>query len=159
MKNLILCVMAMLASTHALAQDNVGYQSVRVTDAQGTYLLFAFSDKPTVTFTEDYVVITAGDDEAQYPVSEMLTFEFVTEGTAVDQVKTDDTTCFRFTGSEIVATGLSAMQPVAVFTIDGKLVGQGRADSNGQWIMSLDELSDGSYVVKSNQTTFKFIVR
>ena len=49
---------------------------VKVSGKTGESTFFALADKPTVTFTTNKLVITAGKQAVEYPLNEFRSFEF-----------------------------------------------------------------------------------
>lgn len=57
---------------------------VKVTDKAGAATTFALSEKPTVTFTADKLVLKAGSQTVEYPLADMVTFEFADQPTGIN---------------------------------------------------------------------------
>ena len=68
----LVCAIALsFGSAWALAASHV-----KVSGKTGESTFFALNDKPTVTFTANKLVITAGNKTVEYPLNEFRSFEF-----------------------------------------------------------------------------------
>ncbi|MBR1463881.1 MAG: hypothetical protein IJ604_10995 [Prevotella sp.] len=116
---------------------------------------FAFSEKPVATYSDNQLVITTAKTSVQYPLYLLQKIEFVLSGTtSVEQVKSDAK--FRFTDGSLHITGGNPGSPVYIYSMHGMSEGQYRIDDAGNAVISLQRLSKGIYIVKTNHFTFKF---
>ena len=126
---LVLASALFFGSAWAIAANHV-----KVSGKSGESTFFALADKPTVTFTTNKLVITAGKQTVEYPLNEFRSFEFADpSSTGIDTApsSTDGQAVFSFVVSATVNTDGSVDLPL-----------------NGQ---------TGVFIVKSTSRTFKFI--
>ena len=139
MKKLILFMLTLFAANVSWADT-----ALFVHQKSGGVVEYAFSEKPVVTYSEGYLVITAGYSSVSYPLSNMEKFTF---GEVDDQV------------TRIVAPANVAPQPTFIYSISGVLVRTFQPDNNGSTSASLEGLPAGTYVVKNGKTSYKVMKR
>lgn len=131
---------------------------VTVSGNDGKKVSFALATKPTVTFTEESLVITAGDQTVEYPRTDYRIFTFTDDNqtTAIDKVNGYDGSNVVFSFADgLHGEGLKAGSRVMVFSLNGQMVGSANASANGSVDIPLQ--GNGVYVVKSAEKSFKFI--
>lgn len=138
MKKLILSLLTLLAATAAWADT-----SLIVHQKSGSTVEFAFSEKPVVTYSDGYLVITAQDRTVQFPMSIMQKFTF-------GEVEEDQIT-------RITAPVNVAPQPTYIYGIDGKLMRTLKPSDDGSTPANLDGLPAGTYVIKNGSTSYKVL--
>ena len=108
----------------------------------GGMLEIAFSEKPVVTYSEGYLVITSGLASVSYPLSDMQKFTF---GEVNDQV------------TRITAPTNAAPQPTYIYSVGGVLMRTYQPGDNGTTSASLEGLPAGTYVIKNGKTSYKVL--
>ena len=101
---------------------------------------YAFSEKPVVTYSDGYLVITFTDALVKYPLSNMLKFTF---GEVSDQV------------TRITPPKETAPQPTYIYNISGILMRTLEPTDDGTTPATLDGLPTGTYIIKNGNTTYK----
>lgn len=139
MKKLVFSLLAVFASAVMWADT-----ALFVYQKSGGLLEFAFSEKPVVTYSEGYVVITMSSGSISYPLSDLDKFTF---GEVDDQV------------TRITAPVDMAPQPTFIYSIDGKLMRSYKPNVDGTTSTSLEGLPAGTYVVKNGKTSYKVMKR
>ena len=151
LRTLTLALLALFASSTVRAADHV-----KVSEKDGKTTIFALSDDPTVTCRATDLVITAGTKTVNFPLTEGLTFEIITEPTAI-QTAPNASRDVRFTlDNSVKGEGLQPGSTVAIYRIDGQTVGTATVNSNGSVEIPLNGLR-GIFIVKSSTKSFKFI--
>lgn len=129
--------------------------AISIHQKDGKVANFAFSEKPVVTYADNQLVITTTKTSVQYPLYLLQKIDFeLTDATAVEQVKPDAK--FRFTDGTLYITGGDPGSQVVIYDMRGMTEGQYRIDDAGNAVISLQSLSKGLYIVKTNHFTFKF---
>lgn len=82
LRKLTCLLLLSMAGVSAMATD---YVHVKVSDADGTATFFALADKPVVSFTSDFLVLTTTKQTVQYPIADYPKIEF-TEATGITSV-------------------------------------------------------------------------
>ena len=154
-KNLFLT----LAVTLLVSMTSVSVSAanhVKVSDKDGNNTYFALSEKPTVTFTSTAMVLTAGSQTVEYPLTDFRAFAFEDDPTGIGTLDAESNNAVFSFGNSLKGEGLKAGSQVAVYTINGQLVGRATVSQSGSVEIPLDGQT-GVFVVKSLSKTFKFI--
>ena len=129
--------------------------AISIHQKDGKVANFAFSEKPIVTYADNQLVITTTKTSVQYPLYLLQKIDFsLSDATAIEQVKPDAK--FRFTDGTLYITGGDPGSQVVIYDMRGMTEGQYRIDDAGNAVISLQSLSKGLYIVKTNHFTFKF---
>ena len=154
-KNLFLTLaVTLLASMTSISVSAANH--VKVSDKDGNNTYFALSDKPTVTFTSTAMVLTAGSQTIEYPLTDFRAFAFANQPTGIGTLDAEGNSAVFSFGNSLKGEGLKAGSQVAVYTINGQLVGRATVSQSGSVEIPLDGQT-GVFVVKSLSKTFKFI--
>ena len=137
MKNLFLTMLLLLAANASWAET-----ALFVHQKSGGVLEVSFSEKPVVTYSEGYLVITGANGSVSYPLSDMQKFTF---GEVDENV------------TRIVAPESVAPQPTYIYSIDGKLMRTYQPGENRTTSASVEGLPAGTYVVKNGKTSYKVL--
>ena len=150
---LTLAVM-LLAFMSTLSASAANY--VKVSDKDGKDTYFALSEKPTVTFTSTAMVLTAGSQTIEYPLTDFRAFAFEDDPLSIESLNGEGNNAVFSFGNSLKGEGLKAGSQVAIYTINGQLVGRSTVSQSGTVEIPLDGQT-GVFVVKSLSKTFKFI--
>lgn len=150
----LVCAIALsFGSAWALAADHV-----KVSGKTGESTYFKLSDKPTVTFTTNKLVIKAGSQTVEYPLTEFRSFEFAdpsTNGIGAVPSQNENQAVFSF-GEDVRGEGLQPGSRVSIFNVSGQLVVSATVNADGAVSLPLNGQT-GVFIVKSTSRTFKFI--
>ena len=105
----------------------------------------SFSEKPVVTYSEGYLIISVEGAQVSYPLSDMKKFTF-------DDVEEDQITL-------ITAPADVAPQPTYIYSVDGKLMRTLKPSEDGTTSASVEGLPNGAYIIKNGKTTYKVLKR
>lgn len=134
--------------------------AVRVYEADGHSDTYLLSVRPSVTFSEDALILKAGDVEVFYPLSPSVRFEFVEVSenpTGIQGMQAEPS--FKITADEIDISNVRPNSVVSIYNLSGQVVKSGGADNEGRIVMSQLNLPKGTYIVKTEQTTFKIFIK
>ena len=143
MKRLLLSLLALAAAATAPRAQT----GVIVHQKSGGTVWIACSEKPVVTYSEGYLVITAADASVSYPLSDMQKFTFGESNESPD------------TWTRISAPTNVAPQPTYIYNVGGMLMRTLQPSDDGSTSASLDGLPAGTYIIKNGKTTYKTIKR
>ena len=136
MKKLILSLLVLFAATTTWAET-----ALVVHQKSGGTVMYAFREKPVVTYSESYLVISVEGAQVSYPLSDMQKFTFA-------DVPEDQITL-------ITAPASVVPQPTYIYSIDGKLMRTLQPNENGTTSASVEGLPTGTYIIKNGKTTYK----
>ena len=139
MKKLFFSLLTLFAATASWADS-----ALFVHQKSGGVIEYAFSEKPVVTYSEGYLIISVPEASVSYPLSNLQKFTF---GDVDEQV------------TRIVAPVNTAPQPTYIYSLDGKLMRTLQPSEDGTTSASLEGLPSGTYVVKNGKTSYKVLKR
>ena len=127
-----------------LTKDNVVHQ-------------FVLADKPTVTFEGTQLKVTCekASASASFNLSDVIRFTYAGKDAAgIDEMTVDPAEISMQDGT-LVISQMKANSTVNVYSTDGKLVRQLKAQRSGTYRLNLSELPSGLYIVKADNITYK----
>ena len=136
--------------------------AIRVYEADGNSVAYLLSARPTVTFSGDELVLKADDVEVAYPLTPSVRFEFAEapeEEEVVGIQGAQQEPLFKITANEIDISHIRPNSIVSIYNLSGQIVKSERADSKGRIIMNSLNLPKGTYIVKTEQVTFKIFIK
>lgn len=142
-------VAALLTALPTMADE-----ALVVTDAEGNETVFVLADKPLVSFSQEAIIVVAGEKRVEYPLSDYRKFSIAGVASSIGSEQLAASPTFRFDGG-IVAEGLVPGTQVMVYNINGMMAGSGTADADGRASVSIN--GSGTFVVKAGNKSFKFI--
>lgn len=146
--------LALLLCASALGLSARAASFLTVTDKDGQQTSFALSTKPVVTFTAESLVLTAGAETVEYPLTAYRKFSFADgAATAIEKAGAAHPV-FAF-GDALTATGLQPGTRVAVYSLGGVQVASATASAAGTVSIPLSS-ERGVLVVKAGKKVFKF---
>ena len=153
---MLLSVLLSLFTMMSAANKN----AIRVYEVGGNSVVYLLSAHPSVTFSGDELVLKTDDIEVAYPLTASAKFEFVEapeEAAGIRSTQADPS--FKITADEIVISHVCPNSAVSIYNLSGQVVKSGQANSEGRVIMNPLNLSKGTYIVKSEQVTFKIFIK
>lgn len=158
MRKFLFALVALLMTTSvALRSQNVMVVHLKT----GTVAELAFKYKPVITFTETDAVLTTTINGREivvsYPLEKLTKFTFVTKDiTAVEEVE-DRNVQFLIEDYTVTITGAKPEIVVRLIASDGKQLGAYKTDKDGSVSFSIAELAAGTYIIASEDITFKIL--
>ena len=153
---MLLSALLLLATMMNAADKN----AVRVYESNGNSAIYLLSARPSVTFSGDELRLKTDEIEVSYPLTPSVKFEFVEaseEAASIRSVQAEPS--FKITAKEIDISNIRPNSVVSIYNLSGQVVKSGRADNEGQIVMSQLNLPKGTYIVKTEQTTFKIFIK
>ena len=138
MKRLLLSLLVIVAVAATLRAQT----ALIVHQKSGGTIEFAFSEKPVVTYSDGYLVISVQDGLASvsYPLSDMQKFTF-------GELSSEYT--------RIIAPKEVAPQPTYIYSIGGMLMRTLQPNEDGSTPANVDGLPAGTYIIKNGNTSYK----
>jgi len=140
----------------AAAQEEtktVVVQYLVVTENSGAETTFELAKQPTITFSDATTMVVKGESELTLVVTDVKNYKFTKEEKTVTSIKQIPT-------QEVTFKGLKAGETVRVFTLDGRLVGTVKAESDGISNLDLSTLPAGKvYILRTPSTSYKVAVK
>lgn len=157
-KTLLSLALLAVSSLTVLAEETVQY--LAVSKADGTTVMFPLQNKPTIQ-AENGVMTIRGRVNDQ-----TVTLQLTPDDLRVaKQLSEADATGIRetltsgqrvnFDAASMILTGLQAGERVEVMSVGGSRVGESQANAAGVAVVSLRQLPQGIYLLKTRQQSFK----
>ena len=96
----------LLASMSTLSASAADY--VKVSDKDGKDTYFALSEKPAVTFTSTAMILTAGSQRIEYPLTDFRAFAFANQPTGIGTLDVESNNAVFSFGNSLKGEGLKA---------------------------------------------------
>lgn len=159
LKNLTLSILALVISVLGAAADGSGVMTTLVVTPEGEESInLSFDNMPTVTFTEQNLVITTDLQDLMFPLTTKIDFSFTADESAVESIQENPVTV-TLINHEITISGMQEGVAVNIYNIAGATVYNGTTDADGSLYINLSDWSTGIYILKSNQLSYKFLLK
>ena len=122
---------------------------------------FVLADKPTVTFEGTQLKVTCekASASASFNLADVIRFTYDGKSaTGIDEMTVDPAEISMQDGT-LVISQMKANSTVNVYSTDGKLVRQLKAQRAGTYRLNLSSLRAGVYLVKADNITYKITKR
>lgn len=150
---LLLCVAFFIFP--AMAQN-----TLTIHQKDGQQFSFGFAEKPVITYTDNDLLLKTSKTEVSYPLSTIAKFTFTDSETDVSDVVTDiKTPALSLEDYMVNITGAKSDVTVSLIGADGKIICSYKTDKEGCVTFSIAELSEGVYIIKSENLTCKILKR
>lgn len=158
MKTKLLLPLLLFAVTTMATEQNV----VAVYQQSGDVTLFAFADKPELSYSATHLIISTNGTSVQYPINQLkkVLFEKADiEEPIVDNIDMPDIEpeVFSFRDGQIVIEGGVPNSVVNIYTVQGTLAAQYRLDNGGNATVPTGDLRGAVYIIQNGNVTFKFV--
>ena len=134
-----------------------GVKILIVNSKDGTQTSFALADEPMVSCENGELAIVSGNRSFALNLADGKNYLFALEPTGINAVQMDGK--IQLENGFIVFSGLEAGSIVTVYTQDGILVRENKADVNGLAVVDMTGLPKGILILKSNKKNIKIINR
>lgn len=121
----------------------------------GGSVYYSFNDNPKVMFSGENMIISTSKSVVEYPIANLFSFSFDDMANGVLDIKSNGAN-IKMTDDMLVVTGISANEVVSVYDAKGAKVSSAKAE-NGTISISLGNLPNGVYVVKSKNVSYKIV--
>jgi hypothetical protein len=114
-----------------------------------------------VKFEGQNLHITSSKADVTYALADIANFTYLnTDPTGITELsKMDDPTEISYQEGTLVLSQLKKGSVVGIYTLDGKLVQQIKADRRRTYRLSLSSLPKGGYIVRADTITTKIMKR
>ena len=150
---LLYILLFIATSTVAYAQN-----AIAIYQKDGEVAMFAFTEKPVVTYSGSDLVLKTNKTTVQYPIYMLkkIVFDVKDIVVAIDELKEESKAEFSFEGETLNITSGEPGSPVYLYNMKGVKVGQFRLDGEGRVAIPLQGKDKSLYIVKTTRFTFKF---
>lgn len=151
--SIALMVLLMAAPLELFSQN-----TLTVFQKDGQTVSFGFSQKPVVTFTDSSLVVTSTETQVEYLLSKVQKFVLTEDPTKVNQVQDElRKPVLVLDDYQVNISGAKPDATVRVLSADGKELATYKTDSEGSVTFTISELPVGTYIIRSNDLSFKIL--
>ena len=157
-RRLLTALLMLFAMMEGHAQSDT--QHLVVWQKGGQKVYFDLAEEPRTTFENGLLVITTNTVQTTYQLSNIIryTYEGHIPHIGPTGINSRDVV-FRQGNDQMAFDGLPDGTTIELYSVDGKMLSTQRADSGQTTVVSLADQPAGTYIVKVNDTTFKFMKR
>lgn len=124
----------------------------------GSKVAFALTEKPTVTFSENSLMINTTTVSVGYDLEDMAKFTYEDpESQGIRNIENDKESSFKFDGEMLLFPSLKAGSKVAIHNLGGVLVFSRTIEAAGNYSFPISHLDKGVYVVSVDGLTYKIV--
>lgn len=125
----------------------------------GEKVYFKLAEKPETTFDNGLLLITTSSMSVSYQLSDILRYTYEGVSDAVELLPNERSVSISDDGSTVAFKGLSRGVVACLYSTDGKLLEQQKADGSRTVSFSVKNRPRGIYVVKTGTETVKLLKR
>ena len=157
----IIFVLLVIGSLVSRANDNNYLLALTYTeDGEGSKTTYVkLTEKPIISFSAKNIEISGVNISLLY--ENVTSISFVDEETTnIDEISTKNKEIPQIaflSNSTLLVSGLIQGGKVTLYSIDGKVLSKQPANEEGKASISLENLPNGAYVVKTNKKSFKIL--
>ncbi len=140
---------SMLASVNA--------ENLIIEESSGNTTSYDLGSKPVITYSGDFLVVKTDLANAEFALAQVAKYYFRAEPTKNIEPLSETNAYISVTEENFTMKNCQPGSPVNIFTIDGKGVGNYQVASDGSLEISLSNLPQGIYIIKTNSANIKFI--
>lgn len=160
MKSFIVSIITLLLSTFtAQAVNDEVMTTLLVTPEVGEQIQLCLDSKPTVSFTDREILITTETQVFSFSLASKVECTFSAERSGIALPVPDTTASVRSQGKSVCISGLNEGCGVYVYNLSGTALYQGVADAGGSVAIDLSQFPTGTYILKSDKLSYKFILK
>lgn len=153
----LLTILFLFYCVYAMADERKTHLVIWAND--GSFVAYALTEKPKITFTETNMVIISQGVEVNYPLDNMSSFSYLaSDESGVRDLKTYEVS-FKFEGESLLFHILNSNKNISFHTLDGKLIFSKTVQTAGEYSFPLSNLNAGAYLVTVNGLTYKIVKR
>lgn len=148
MKKLLTMMLLLYGSTSIFAQN-----ALVVHQKSGERVVYLLNETPKTHYSNGQLILSTAEVTVEYPLANLskFTFEDVVNSITTNEVNKGIKVSF----NQVLISGEKPFSSIIVASMSGTAVESIKCDSKGNASISLDALATGTYIIKSNSTTYK----
>lgn len=125
-----------------------------VETTNGKRMEYLLSDLPRIIYDDSMVTLSTNSTIVEFHPEEILKIYLTESTTAINDCKSPDGS-ISLSHNQVLLSGFSANESVTIFCVDGHQLWRGIIHDNGCLTITLDQLSKGIYIIKTNHQSIK----
>ncbi len=152
MKRFCFVLFLILLFKNAIAFESRSYLVVWAKD--GTQVAYDFKEKPIVTFSENYLVITTESSQVSYSLGDYDHFSFEYE-IPTDISSLDVNGNISVEDDHLIFLGIGAGARLKIYTLNGTILYDKLINNNGNYYLSMSNIPKGMFIVAIGKLIYK----
>lgn len=144
-----MALLALLSSANA--------ESLIIEETSGTTTAYDLGSAPVITYSGNNLVLKSSIANAEFELEKVAKYYFKPGDPTGNTNVTKPLAYVAVTEESLIMKDCQPGEPVALFSIDGKLLGNYTIAPNGSLEISLSELPQGIFIVKTNSANINLI--
>ena len=141
-------------SGNALAADKEA-TALKINFKDGTSATYVLSFDAKITFENANICFTSRDWKFEIPICDLTNWTYDLPLSSVEDVISENISITQ-TGDVLIVAGAPAGSRINVYAVDGKRIATVKSSSEKEYI-STEGWSEGVYIIKVNDRTFKIV--
>ena len=152
-------MISLVASSMTALADSVDVNALAVYTKDGVKTTFILQEKPEVFFEGYDLRVVSEKQDVSFPVSNLLRFTYEKQGyDGITEMKKEEPG-LDFKDGMLVVSQIEAGKQVCIYAADGKLLRTLTPRRTGTFRLNLSQLTQGVYIVRVGQTSYKISKR
>lgn len=152
MKRFCFVILLLSLFKNAIAFESRSYLVVWAKD--GTQVAYDFKEKPIVTFSDNYLVITSESSQVSYNLGDYDHFSFENE-IPTDISSLDVNGNISIEDDHLVFPGIKSGTRLKIYTLNGTIIYDKQINVNGNYTLSISNMPKGMYIVAIGKLAYK----
>lgn len=152
-KSLSIFILLFLEFVVLRAQPSSNLYAV-VETTNGERMEYLLSDLPRIIYDDSMVTLTTNTTIVEFHPEEILKIYLTESTTAIDDCKSPDGS-FSLCHDQVLLSDFAANEVVTLYSADGHQLWRETIHDNGRLTITLDQLSKGIYIIKTNHQSIK----
>ena len=152
-KEIYLFVLIIFGFIELRAQSSSSLCAV-IETTNGERMEYLLRDSPRIIYDDSMITLSTNTTIIDFHPEEILKIYLTESATAINDCKSPDGS-FSLSHDQILLSGFAANEVVALFSVDGHQLWHGTIRDNGHMTISLNQLSTGIYIIKTNHQSIK----
>ena len=132
---------------------------LKVWKKDGSTVLYALSEQPVTTFSDNKLVIKTSNTTVEYPLAEVQRYTYEGVETGIESIESDNSMLVKQEKDKLSLRNLKAGEEVRLYSSSGSLLQIVKSNGTEPVVISLSSRPQGVYIVKSGKETIKLMKR
>lgn len=156
---MLLCGVSLTALAENVSSEAEENYYLQIVETDGGELTIPFSERPEISYRDNALVLVSETMDIEYPDGTLDYFTITTTPAESGVILHEQTerAVFRISGDAVYISNAKPGREITVASTNGIILAIGKADANGEAILSVPSQRGGIYLVNTGSSTFKYI--
>lgn len=156
--NLLKSVAVSLLLMGSLCANAKQVNHLVIVSKDGAKMEYSLSQKPKITFTQTDIVLCVNNSYVSYALDQLLRFEYEKHEEAQEAIDLlTEKAVVEVQDNSLVFHGVEANTPVTIHAANGQTVVNRTVVSGGSYVLPVEHLASGVYMVSLGDKTYKIV--